>query len=153
MRRILITSALTAALVLPALALAGDGSDGTLSVRNATGMVSVAARGTLLGHCGRCTITIVDPDPTDGAPAVVKGNFDISRQLSPTKTTWCCESMRFKLIGGFFRIKIVGTGIDISAVATGSAALDNGSTGSYSVDGAPFEAMPTERTSLPLGGG
>ena len=152
MRRILPFGLLAAVLlVCPALALGAE-RDGTLSVRNATGAVAVAARGTLFGHCNRCTVVITDPDPNDGRAPVVVPVSVVRVQLTETRTSYSGNDLRFRVIGGFFRVKVSGTGIDISTVASGAATLTDGTSGSYSVGGGPFQAMPGDRTAVSLGG-
>lgn len=148
MRRLLVLGALSAALAAPTAAHAS--ASGTLSVKNATGTISVIARGVLLGHCDRCTVTITDPDPADGPAPVVQPLSALRSSLSDTKTSYQGNDLRFKLIGGFFRIRIVGTGIDASVVATGAAVLDNGSSGTFSLNGNPYLPMPSFRMPLQL---
>jgi len=153
MRRVLIFGMLAAALAAPLAARASASTaNGTLSVKNATGSVSVAARGVLLGHCDRCTVVITDPDPNDGRPPVVTPLSVVRVQLSETRTSYSGNDLRFRVIGGFFRVKVAGTGIDISTVATGAATLADGTSGSYSVGGGPFQSMPGVRTAVSLGG-
>jgi hypothetical protein len=152
MRRLLLLCSLAAALAAPVAASASGGDTGTLSVKNATGLVSVAARGVLLGHCDRCSVTITDPDPSDGSAPVVLPLSVLRTSLTDTKTAYQGNDLRFKLIGGFFRIKIVGTGIDVSAVADGNAVLDNGSAGTYSRNGNPYLPMPSFKVPLQLVG-
>ena len=151
MRNALILGLLAALMCVPAIALAGE-RDGTLAVRHATGTVAVSARGTLFGHCDRCTVVITDPDPSDGKPPVVTPLSVVRQPLTDTKTSYSGNDLRFRVIGGFFRVKASGTGIDISAVAVGAATLVDGTSGSYSVAGGPFEPLPLDRTSVALGG-
>jgi len=154
MRRILSACALAAALAVPAAALAGQRNDGTLSVKNGMGSVGVVARGALLGHCDRCTVVIDDPNPNDGSVSVVP-LFTESRQLSDTKTSWSGNDLRFRVVGGFFRVRIVGNGIDVSAVTTagGLAVLDGQgfSAGTYSIGGGPYVPMPILRAVVQFG--
>jgi hypothetical protein len=152
MRRLLAFCLLAIAFGAPLPASATVSESGTLSVKNATGTVFVAARGVLLGHCGRCTVTITDPDPNDGSAAVVLPLSVLRTPLSETKTSYQGNDLRFKVIGGLFRIRIVGTGIDASVVADGAAVLDNGSAGTYSRNGNPYLPMPTFKLPLQLVG-
>ena len=151
MRRYLVLCLLAAALAAPLAARAASGADtGTLSVKNATGSVAVAARGVLLGHCDRCTVTITDPDPADGSTPRSRTLSAFRSSISDTKTSYQGNDLRFKLIGGFFRIRVVGTGIDVSAVATGGAVLDNGTAGTFSLNGNPYLPMPSFKMPLQL---
>jgi hypothetical protein len=153
MRRLLAFCLLAAALAAPLAARASTAApSGTLSVKNATGFVSVTARGVLLGHCDRCTVTITDPDASDGSAPVVQPLSAVRTTISDTKTAYQGNDLRFKLIGGFFRVRVVGTGIDVSVVADGTAVLDNGSAGTYSRNGNPYLPMPTFKVPLQLSG-
>jgi hypothetical protein len=152
MRRLLLLCTLAAALGAPLAASAAGADTGTLSVKNATGSVAVVARGVLLGHCDRCTVTITDPDPTEGSTPVVLPLSVLRTSLSDTKTSYQGNDLRFKLIGGFFRVRIIGTGIDVSVVADGNAVLDNGSAGTYSRNGNPYLPVPSFRLPLQLVG-
>src|SRR5436190_23347936 len=112
MRHTLVLALLTGVLCVPAAALADHvDRDGTLAVRNATGMVAVTARGTLFGHCDRCTVVITDPDPTDGRPPVVPPLSVVGVQLSDTRTRYSRNDLRCGSIGGVLRAKPSGTGL------------------------------------------
>ena len=136
MRRFLTAFACLTALALPAAASAGDRSDGALSVKNATGTVSIVGRGAVLGHCARCTVVVGDPNPADGEAPVVVG-WEESHQLSATRTSWSGDGIRFKLVGGFFR----------QAVLDGKGAV----AGAFALDDGPFTGMPGLRTVVQLG--
>jgi hypothetical protein len=51
---------------------AADG-DGTLVVKNASGVVNIAAKGSVIGSCDSCKIWIDDPKPGDGSGPIVTG--------------------------------------------------------------------------------
>ena len=74
MRRLL-TVAMLAALVLPAVSAASERSpnDGTLSVRGARGVIVVSARGGVIGSFAQGRMTIVDPLEGDGTGPIVSG--------------------------------------------------------------------------------
>ena len=145
MRLRLALLAVFACLALPATAAAvprGQG-DGTLSVKGAGGTVSLAVRGSVIGQVDRGRVTVQDPNPADGKPPVVTG-YEERRDLSDTKALYSGTDIRFRIIGGFFRVKIVGTGIDLSVVGRGSVTLGPAlgvlTTGTFSFDG--DEALP-----------
>jgi hypothetical protein len=153
MGRILIICVLAIVLAAPLAAQASGSGSGTLSVKNATGAVAVAARGVLLGHCDRCTVTITNPNPLDdGSSRVVQPLSVLRTPLSDTKTAYQGNDLRFKLIGGFFRVRIVGTGIDVSVVADGNAVLDEGTAGTYSRNGDQYLPMPAFKVPLQING-
>jgi hypothetical protein len=138
----------SAALALPGLAWAASGAvdDGTLSVKNADGIVFVSARGTLIGACDRCRVSIVDPSPDDGAPPVVTG-YEGHKDLSDTHDLWSGTNVRFRIVGGIFRIKVSGYGIDLGVVAKGWGRIQayDSNTGTYSVNGGPRRLLPDQR--------
>jgi hypothetical protein len=155
MRRALFSCALIV-LCVPAAALSWPKADddGTLVVKNGTGIVSIVARGTLIGSCDSCSVTIVDPNPDDGAAPVVS-NWDLRETLSEVRTRWTGFDMRFRAVGGFIRAVIRGRGIDLSVVAHGQGWIkgDDGSgvDGTYSLDGADRRSLPDDRVDFWLG--
>ncbi|TML59443.1 MAG: hypothetical protein E6G22_13035 [Actinobacteria bacterium] len=147
MRTLLVVLA-SAALAVPALAWATSraADDGTLSVKNADGVVFVSARGTIIGACDKCRVSIVDPSPDDGAPPVVTG-YDGHKDLSDTHDLYLGTNIRFRLVGGIFRIKVSGNGIDLGVVAKGWGRIQayDSNTGTFSVNGAAPRLLPAER--------
>jgi hypothetical protein len=153
-RRTLATIAL-ALLAMPAaaLALGGAAGDGTLAVVNAGGSVSIAAKGALIGQIDRGRVTLEDPNPNDG-PAPVVWGYESKRDLTDTKALYSGNDIRFRLSGGFFRVKVVGSGVDLSVVGHGSVTLGPAlgylTAGTYSLNGAPPSAFPSAQMSLQL---
>src|SRR3954453_22303711 len=144
------------ALATPALANDRGHGDGTLAVKNATGTVNLAARGAVIGQVDFGKVTIQAPTPGDGKPPVVTG-YETKRALSDTKSLYSGSDIRFRIIGGFFRLKLVGTGIDLSVVGKGRVSLGPAvgllTTGTFSFDGDASARMPDLTLSFPLGGG
>ena len=154
MRR-LIVPILLAAAVVPAVALAAPGApgDGTVSVKNAGGKVSIVARGSFIGYCDSCKIWINDPDPTDGAGPLIT-NSELSLNLTDTKTFYRGTQMRFRIVGGFWRVIIQGRGIDVSGVGHGQVVLTGAggsSDGTYQFDGDIYRSMPDFELRFTLG--
>jgi hypothetical protein len=147
MRKLLVVLA-SAALALPGLAWAASraADDGTLSVKNGDGIVFVSARGTIIGACDKCKVSIVDPSPDDGAPPVVSG-YEGHKDVSDTRDLYSGTNIRFRIVGGIFRIKVSGYGIDLGVVAKGWGRIQgyDSNTGTYSVNGAPRRLLPDER--------
>jgi hypothetical protein len=147
MRSVLVLSA-SAALAVPALAWSASraADDGTLSVRNGDGVVFVVARGTLIGTCDQCRVSIVDPSPDDGAPPLVTG-YEDHDDVSETHDLWSGKDLRFRLVGGQFKIRIAGDGIDLGVVAKGWGRIRGyvSNTGTYSVNGGPRRQLPDQR--------
>jgi len=155
MRRLLTFCAFVA-LALPAgiqAATAAGAADGTLSVKNATGLVLVNANGVIIGHADKARITITDADSTDGRVIVL--GWDTKVALTPTKILYKGEDRRFKLLGGDNILFIRGSGISLSVVGEGKVTLDGGNVandGKFSVDDGPFLSLPDSIHTFSFGG-
>ena len=152
--RALLTLAVLAALALPAASAARDqsASDGTLSVRDARGTVTISVRGGVIGSFARGSVRISDPVDGDGTGPIVTGD-EWSNERDATTTTWGGTRVRFRIIGGAFRIVVKGRGINLSLVGKGNVTLDGAGTlddGSYSVNGGEYLAMPEFPLPFPL---
>lgn len=146
MRRLL-TFAMLAALALPAVSGARPqgSSDGTLSVRDARGTITITARGGVIGSFAQGRVTISDPVDGDGTGPIVTGDDFPPVEKNDTTTTWRGTKVRFRIIGGAFRIVVKGRGINLSLVGKGNVTLDGAGTGddgSYSVNGGEYLPMP-----------
>ena len=144
--RNLLTFAMLVALALPAASAARDqgASDGTLSVREGRGTITISGRGGVIGSFARGSVRINDPVDGDGTGPVVTGD-DWSKDRNDTTTTWGGTKVRFRIIGGSFRIVIKGRGINLSLVGKGTVTLDGAGTGddgSYSVNGGDYLPIP-----------
>src|SRR6476620_10227462 len=145
--RALLTFAVLIALALPAASAAHDqsASDGTLSVLGGRGAITISARGGVIGSFARGSVTISDPVEGDGTGPVVTGDDFPPIERNDTTTTWRGTKVRFRIIGGSFRIVVKGRGINLSLVGTGKVTLDGAGTGddgSYSVNGEDYLASP-----------
>jgi hypothetical protein len=145
MRRLL-TFTLLVGLVLPAAALASPTglNDGTLSVQSGDGKIVIAGRGGVIGSFVKGSVTISDPVDGDGTGPIVSGD-EWSRDRSDTTTTWGGKGVRFRMIGGVFRLVVKGRGINLSFVGKGNVTITGAGTlddGSYSVNGGDYSAIP-----------
>ena len=145
--RALLTFAVLIALALPAASAARDqsASDGTLSVLGGRGAITISARGGVIGSFARGSVTISDPVEGDGTGPIVTGDDFPPIERNDTTTTWRGTKVRFRIIGGSFRIVVRGRGINLSLVGTGKVTLDGAGTGddgSYSVNGGEYLAVP-----------
>ena len=156
MRRFPLLLVLVAALVAPALALAASRmpGDGALSVQRLNGTIFIVGKGAVLGQFDRGKVTIEDPRPGDGGPAVFSG-CERYRDLSDTKSMCSGADVRFRLIGGTFRVRVQGTGVSLSVAGkatvtmTGAGSTDDGT---YSVNGGDtYRAVPPITTTLLIG--
>jgi hypothetical protein len=137
MRRLIVITA-SLALALPALAFAAarSTSDGTLSVRNATGTIVINAKGGVIGRFDSGSLRITDPIDGDGSGPVVTG-AERHHDVDATTDVWSGTKVRFRLIGGTFKVKVQGTGIFLSVVGRGEVRLTGRGTdddGSFSLN-------------------
>jgi hypothetical protein len=154
MRRLLIF-AMLAALALPAASSARDrgSSDGTLSVRDGRGTITVQGRGGVIGSFVRGSVTISDPVDGDGTGPIVTGDDFPPIERNETTTTWRGTRVRFRIIGGAFKIVVKGRGINLSFVGKGNVSLNGAGTeddGAYSVNGADYDPIPNFLFPFPL---
>jgi hypothetical protein len=153
MRRVLFACALFL-LALPAVGLAARAAagDGTLVVKNGSGVVNIAARGSVIGSCDFCTIVIDDPQPGDGSGPIVSGFEGKRDDLTETKSRWSGSDLRFRLIGGFSRTRVRGSGIDLYAVGQGSVTVRGFLTniGTYAVNGGERKPLPFDPLTFQL---
>ena len=129
------------ALLALAVPLAGYAAvragEGTLSVDNGHGRVVVQAKGAIIGRLTSGSVIVYDLTPNDAFEPYVSGD-DYVRLVGETGLQYGGRNLRFRLIGGAYRIVVKGAGIDLSVVANGFAVLEGDAedAGVYSVDGA-----------------
>ncbi|MGZ4383584.1 MAG: hypothetical protein ACXVY3_03215 [Gaiellaceae bacterium] len=127
-------------------------SNGTLEVDNASGSVTIQATGTVLGVVDG-TVWIRDVNSKDSAKPKLVGCDSPIRNVSaatadPNDRILSCtgDNVRITMIGGAFRLKVVGTGIYMSAVGMGRVVLDGQDwldPGTYSLNGADPVPLPS----------
>jgi hypothetical protein len=168
MRRLMLTSAVLLALVVPATASAlhaGPG-DGWLVLRNgdngdgigsdarpydARPVVTLVISGFVIGHVGNeGRIAIYDLNAADQNSPEVTGASRV-RDLSLPKggdgTMWKGTNFRFRAVDGTFKVVIWGSGIYLFAGGQGTVTL-TGSTetpssdGKFSLNGGAFVSVP-----------
>ena len=143
------------ALVLPLAAVAAlDAGDGTLSVENGRGKVSLEARGGVFGRLDRGTITVYDKTPGDASFPVVTGADQPELFLADGGVRYRGAGLRVRIIGGGFKLLIQGRGIALSVVGKGSGFIEGETTepGVYSLDGADCRKNAASCDPLPQPG-
>ena len=146
MRRLLTFAVLSLGLALPAGAAARPISttDGTLSVKEARGVVTIQGRGGVIGSFVKGSVTINDPVDGDGTGPIVTGD-EWSKDKTDTATQWGGTRVRFRIIGGYFKVVARGRGINLSFVGKGNIILNGAGTdddGSYAVNGGDYNLIP-----------
>lgn len=147
MRRLLTFAMLALALALPTGAAARHlgANDGTLSVKDARGVFTIQGRGGVIGSVTQGKITISDPIDGDGTGPIVTGDDFPPIERNENTTTWRGNKVRFRIIGGTFRVVVNGRGVNLSFVGKGSIILNGRGTdddGSYSVNGSEYNLIP-----------
>ena len=141
------------ALALPVAGVAGlRAGEGTLSIEDGVGKVTLQARGGVIGRLDRGSVTIFDLTPEDAYEPWVVGNDQPLRFIGENGIRYGGLGLRFRLIGGKYRIVIDGRGIDLSVVAKGSGTITAGAAadpGVYSLDGADCRSNRASCTPLP----
>jgi hypothetical protein len=153
---VLLACSLFAAATLVGGARAVDPETGTLSVARGKGVVVLELRGNILGRLGSGFLTVTDLTPRDRYTAtVVARKMKEVRSVGARTTRYRGVGIRFRMLGGGYRVTIRGTGIALSAVGHGLVTLDAERTsvfddaGVYSLDGIDCSAEPTSCTPLP----
>ena len=155
MRKLLVL--LVLALALPVAAYSQlRASNGTLSIREGRGVVQLDARGTMTGRVnGRLTIT--DPKPFDSKRPLVYGAKKTIYRNART-TVYQGKSIRFRLSGARFVIRMDGKAIFLSAIAHGTGTLDGVGDptanvfydGVWSLNDEPYHSLPDDPTPFEL---
>jgi hypothetical protein len=156
MRNLLVVLCALAALVsTSSIAGADEPTVGTLSVERGKGVVMVDLRGSLLGRLGAGTLRVTDHTPNDRYVALVVGRKVTLERVGPRTVLYRGSGLRFRMLGGGYRIVARGSGISVSAVGRGTVMLDaeprfvGDDTGVYSFDGVDCSLEPVLCTALP----
>jgi hypothetical protein len=131
-------------------------NNGTLSIREARGIVQLNARGSMTGRLnGRLTIT--DPKPYDSKRPVVYGATKTIYRNEKT-TVFQGKNLRFRLIGSLFQIRADGKAIFVSAIGRGKGLVDGAGDvtanifydGVWSLNDEPYKSLPDDPSSFEL---
>jgi hypothetical protein len=152
---------LAGALVPAALAGPAVFGDGSLAVRGAAGdpgqaVVTITITGAVVGQIDHGRVMIDDPSSSDGPPAIVTGD-EKRREVSSTATMYSGTDVRFRAVGGRYRIRIFGSGISVNAIGQGNVRLVGSSflapSAWYAVNGGDKKPLPDLGVSFPLAAG
>jgi hypothetical protein len=105
-------------------AWAGEPTAGTLSVDRGKGLVMIDFRGSALGKLGTGTLRVTDQTPNDRYTALVVGKKLTQERLGPRTVVYRGQGLRFRMLGGGYRMVARGSGITLSAVGRGAFVLD-----------------------------
>lgn len=137
------------------LAWAAEPTAGTLSVERGKGVVMIDIRGNVLGRLTTGSLRVTDQTPNDRYGALVVGRKLTQVRLGPRTVLYRGQGLRFRMVGGGYRIVVRGAGISVSAVGRGVVMLDGDprfpgdDVGIYSRDGADCSTEPESCIALP----
>jgi hypothetical protein len=174
MRRILLSCATLAVLMLPAAASAGARGQaaGFVVVQKANGdggvhgrpVVTLVVQGFVLGRVSQHAEARIDiyhlPSATgEGKPQAVGADVQVGslRWRGHPGTEYSGSGFRFRAIDGAYRVVVRGAGVYLFAGGTGTVKLRGSSVyprsdGRYSVDGEQPHSMPTNPLTRRIGG-
>jgi hypothetical protein len=149
----LLVSALSAGALVGSAVGATAQPTGELSVERGRGSVVLEIRGSVLGRLGAGTLRVTDMSPRDPYAPLVNGRKLVEERVGPRTVVYRGFGLRFRMLGGSYRIAARGNGISLSAVGRGFVTLDGDprlatdDAGVYSLDGAdcsvePFACLP-----------
>jgi hypothetical protein len=159
MRKLVLLACSLVVMAVVAVASAGAAVDqpGSLSVDDGRGVVTLELRGIVLGRLGNGTLRVTDLTPRDPFGEIVTGkNLTTEERVGPRTVLYRGQGLRFRMIGGRYRIRVAGTGIALSVAGRGVVTLDgerraaDETTGLYSLtEGVDCSIDPTLCTPLP----
>jgi hypothetical protein len=149
------SAALAAGLLVAGPVSAAEPTSGAVSVENGKGTVTLEMRGSVLGRLALGTLRVTDQTPNDRFGALVTGRKVTQERTGPRTVVYRGQALRFRMLGGAFRIVARGAGIDVSAVGRGAVVLDGDprfvgdDAGVYSLDGTDCSVSATLCDPLP----
>jgi hypothetical protein len=174
MRRILLSCASLAVLMLPAAASAGaraQAKPGFLVVDKAAGdggihgepVVTLVVEGFVIGRISQAEARVqIYQLPTtggEGAPTAAGADVQTSgvRWRGFTGKAYRGSGFRFRAIGGAYRVVVQGSGVYLFAGGRGIVRLRGSQVyptadGVYSVNGGPFRSLPSQLSKQKIGG-
>ena len=156
MRKLVILLCTFTALVAATVAWAYQPTAGTLSVEHGRGVVMIDLKGSVVGRITAGTLRVTDHTPNDRYSAVVTGRRLTQDRLGPRTVLYRGQGLRFRLLGGGYRMVARGSDITVSAVGRGVVMLDGeprftgDDAGLYSLDGVDCSVEPLSCTPLPI---
>jgi hypothetical protein len=156
MRTLVVLLCTLTALAAVSAAWAAEPTAGTLSVERGRGAVMIDLKGSVLGRVTSGTLRVTDHTPNDRFAAVVFGRKLTQERVGPRTVLYRGLGLRFRMLGGGYRMVARGSGITVSAVGRGSVMLDGeprweaDDVGVYSLDGTDCSVDPLTCTPLPL---
>jgi hypothetical protein len=156
MGRMLLVTALIAAITVPLAGAADPPGDGTLSVKRGRGALVLKLKGTVIGRVKNGRVQIRDFRPLDANDPKITCPRNRIRHVGAG--IWICKgrNISFRVDDARFNVNVRGTGIWISAVGRGPGTVDGMGEdgvpdGVMSIDDAPYASLPDALMSFLLG--
>lgn len=136
-----------AAVAVPAAAVAADRSagDGAFELRAANGTLILTGKGVLWGQLDNGSLRVTDPVNSLAPPLLVSG-AEHTRPVGENVTVYWGTNLTFRETGGKYRIRFKGSGLDLTAIGSGTADLTGDPTtatdGSYALDSGKWQPVP-----------
>jgi hypothetical protein len=151
---ILFVCAIASSVALAGSAAAAARGNGELSLERGRGSAMLEMRGVVLGRLTAGTLRVTDLTPRDRFAPTVSGRKVTAERIGPKTTLYRGVGIRFKLLGGRYRIVLRGAGMSVSAVGRGQVVLDGDprwlgdDVGVFSLDG--VDCVMTSQLCLPM---
>lgn len=145
-----------AAVAVPAAAVAADRStgDGAFELRSANSTVILTGRGVLWGQLDNGSLRVTDPT-TATAPTLLVSGAEHTRPVGENVTVYWGTNITFRETGGKYRIRFKGSGLDLTAIGSGTADMTGDPTtatdGSYALDSGKWQSIPLLEKVVPYG--
>ena len=120
----LFVCAIVATVAVAASAAGVVRDNGQLSLERGRGSAALEMRGVVLGRLTAGTLRVTDLTPRDRFAPSVSGRKVTAERIGPKTTLYRGVGIRFKLLGGRYRIVLRGSGMSVSAVGVGEVVLD-----------------------------
>lgn len=153
---ILFVCAIVAAVAVAASAAGAVRDSGQLSLERGRGSAALELRGVVLGRLTSGTLRVTDLTPRDRFVPTVSGRKVTAQRIGPKTTLYRGVGIRFKVLGGRYRLVLRGSGMSVSAVGVGEVVLDGDSrwigddVGVFSLDGVDCVMAPELCLPVPI---
>jgi len=156
MRKLIVLACAAVATAALVAAPGASGQDvGMLSVERGRGSVVLDLRGSVLGRLKSGVLRVTDHTPLDRFGEIVVGRDVTEERVGPRTVVYRGQGLRFRMLGGAYRVVVRGNGISLSAVGRGVVVLDGEprlpgeDAGVYSFEGIDCGLEPLSCTPLP----
>lgn len=120
----ILACSIVAAAAIGGSAGAAEPDVGVLSVEDGRGAVTLDLRGSVLGRLSLGSLRVTDQTPRDRYSALVVGRKLIQERVGPRTVLYRGQGLRFRMVGGGYRIAVRGVGISLSVVGRGVVSLE-----------------------------